>query len=347
MKNKMKKLRIVCVLTIALVALMLPGAVYAQQAPAQDPGPEWSIKIEYRYSKGEEGKLNIPNSITRYGRTYHLVSKADPVLESKLPSSRTYTWLVDGTISETEMHLLNGMDGVELRPTEVEIGRVTDKTHIMEGLPTNDVEALPLTKEFTEGVLERAAVRFDVEGLDDFDLPLSYKAEIIFRGLEIYLGPGYEVSATYTTTEDLDGVPVYVVVATYAPDGLAPVSGTASRGGGGAGGAGAGGDGPANIPTPAVIPPIDNEPDAPPAGLGESTAIQDDLIPQGAGTTGLGKPFVMQPWLIILLAFAGVLGGLAIWMMIARQRNIKEKEALREERRKAALRAQGLAEYDG
>ena len=328
----MKRLRILCIVLIALIALILPGTVFAQSAPDRDPGPAWNIKIEFRYTKGEESKLNIPNSIARYGRAYHLVSVSDPVLEKTLPATRTYTWFIDGTISQDELHLLQGLEGYELTETEVEIGRVIDKTHVMEGLATNDVEALPATRSYPEGTFSRAAVRFDIEGYDDFDLPLSYEAEIIYRGIEIYKGPGYEVTATYTTVEDLKGVPQYVVVATYAPDDLVlPAAATGGTG-----------EGDGNILAP-LVPPIDNEPEGQP-DYGAGSVIDDDLVPQGAGAGSESEG--INPWLIATIIIAAVLGGFLIWMLLTRRRNVKEKQALREERRKEALRAQGLAEYD-
>jgi len=303
--------------------------VFAQAAQAPDPGPEWNIKIEFRYTKGQEGNLDIPNSIARYGRTYHLIDKTDPVLEKKLPATRVYTWLIDGTITEAERHLLEDMENMVLIPTEVEIGRVVDKYVDEEGLPTNDVEDIDITKNIAGVVFSRAAVRFEVEGYDDFDLPLSYSAEIVYRGLEIYLGPGYEVRATYTTNEDLKDVEQYVIVATYAPDGLVPISEVT-----GSGTAGTGGEG-----TPAAIGAIE-----PPADQEEAT-IGEDPIPQTAGSENAAGP--INPLALILIIVAAALGAFVVWAFLKRLKSKREKAAMREYRRTEALHASGLVEYDG
>jgi len=328
----MRRLRILCFTLIAFMAFMLPETAFAQNLPDSDPGPEWNIKIEFRYSKGEESKLNIPELIARYGRNYRLIDKSDPVLEKKLPASRTYTWLIDGTLTESELHLIEGIEGVELKPVDVEIGRVIDKDDFMKGLPTNDVEALPLTKSFEEGLLTRAAVRFDIEALDDFDLPLSYEAEIIYRGIERYIGPGYEVTATYTTTEKLDDVPVYVIVATYAPVGLAAIAGAA----GGVAGTG----GQESAPVTAIEPPIDSEPEG---GAADSEAvITDEIVPQSAGEAPAG----MSTWLKVLIVILAALGGAVLWMLLTRWKNIKKKRANRKEVYMEKLPPRYLAKYD-
>ena len=329
----MRKLRILCFALIALMAFMLPETAFAQNLPDSDPGPEWNIKIEFRYSKGEESKLNIPEVIARYGRNYRLIDKSDPVLEKKLPASRTYTWLIDGTLTESELHLIEGVEGVVLKPVDVEIGRVIDKDDVVKGLPTNDVEALPFSKSFEEGLLTRAAVRFDVEALDDFDLPLSYEAEIIYRGIEKYIGPGYEVTATYTTTEKLDDVPVYVIVATYAPVGLAAIAGAT---GGGVAGTG----GQESEPVAAVEPPIDSEPEGV-AAVSEAI-ITDEEVPQGAGEAQAG----MSMWLKVLIVILAALGGAVLWMLLTRWKNIKKKRANRKEVYMEKLHPRYLAKYD-
>jgi len=324
----MKRVKILYLMIIALVALMLPEAVFAQNAPANDPGPEWNITIEFRYTKGQEGSLNVPNSIARYGRTYHLISKTDPVLEKKLPATREYTWLIDGTISEAEKSQIEGLENLELTPTSVAIGRVVDK-HLTEGgYPTNDVEDIDYTRVIDGVQYNRAAVRFEVEEYDDYDLPLSYEAEIVFRGIEKYMGPGYIVKAVYTTTEDLDDVEQYVVVATYAPDGLAPISGTTDSGSG----------------TTQAPPGVDGEEPAAAAVDEAAASIGDETVPQTAGEGSTAKS--INPIAVALIIIAALLGGFIAWMFFTRKRNQAKKRILREEKRRSVLRSQGLVEYD-
>jgi len=333
----MKRLRIICVTLIALICLILPEAAFAQNAPDPDPGPDWNITLEFRYTKGAEGSLNIPDSIARYGRNYRLVSKTNPVLEKKLPATREYTWLVDGTISQADRALLDGMDNVELIPTSVEIGRVVDKT-VKESYPTNDVEDILLTKSIDGVNCTRAAVRFEVEEYDVYDLPVSYEAEIIYRGLETYMGPGYRVKATYTTSQDLEGVPQYVVVATYAPEGLVPVAGTGETGGADTQAA----------PADETMAPVVNDDAGGPAEplVDTETNITDETVPlSDAGVTE--EPKGINPWALTAIIVAAAFGVFAAWMLLTRRRNAMEKRLLREERRKAAMRSHGLVEYDG
>ena len=318
-RMKLKRLKIICVMILTVMALLLPGTVFAQNAQDPDPGSEWNIKIEFRYTKGEEGKLKIPNTISMYGRTYQLVSKSDPVPETKLPATRTYTWLVEGSVTEEGRSALAGVDGLEFTPANVEIGRVVDKHETTEGLPTNDVEMIAMTKSYPDGEFVRAAVRFDEEGLDDYDLPLSYTAEVVYRGLEKYIGPGYEVRATYTTKEDLDGVPLYVIVATYEPVGLVPIAVT------GGGGTGAGSE-PAQEAVLSDPDTVESEPliDQEEANIGESP------VPQ---TVGEGNPAPsINPFLLALIIVAAALCAFVAWAFLTRRKYKRQKARLREER---------------
>ena len=337
----MRRLRILCVMLAMLLALALPGTVFAQSTT--DPGPEWNIRIEYRYTKGEESKLNIPGSISKYGRAYHLVSRTDPVLEKKLPATRVYTWLVDDTIPESELALLKGMEGVQLTPTMVEIGRVADKHETLTGLPTNDVEALPYTKTYSEGEFIRAAVRFEIEDLDEFNLPSSYEAEIVYRGLETYMGPGYEVRATYMTEKNLEGVPVYVVVATFAPDGLASAS---NAGGGSNRNPVLNGDekGDGN-PLAVLVPPVDNDNAGSSGEDPGQTVISEDPIPESSGESK--EPAGISPWLLIPIIALICIGCFMLWLYLTKRKIERKRRVLREEKRKETLRAYGLVEYDG
>jgi len=313
----MKRLKTICVMILTVIALLLPGAAFAQNAPDPDPGSEWNIKIEFRYTKGEESKLKIPNTISMYGRTYQLISKSEPVLETKLPATRTYTWLVDGSVTEEGRSALNGVEGLEFTPTNVEIGRVVDKHETTEGLPTNDVEGIALTKAYPDGEFVRAAVRFDVEELDDYELPLSYTAEVVYRGLEKYIGPGYEVRASYSTKEDLDGVPLYVIVATYEPVDLVPIAVT--------GGAGAG-SGPAEE---AALPDPGTGESEPLIDQGEAN-IGESPVPQAASEGSPAPP--INPFLLALIIVAAALCAFVAWAFLTRRKNKRQKARLREER---------------
>lgn len=232
----MKRLNIAIVISLFLMAMLIPNAAYAQSAP--DPGADWNIKIEFRYTAGEEGKLKIPDSITRFGRNYHLIDKQAPVQESLLPAERVYTWHIDGVLTEAEKKQFEETEGVILTPVSIPVQQPADITETLYDLPSNDVEALPNNKE---GFV-RAAVHFEVQDIDEWNLPSAYTAEVVYRGLETVMESGYyRADSKYTTTEDLGDVAVFVVVATYAPDQV-PVTAQTGQSGGGTAGEGSGDD---------------------------------------------------------------------------------------------------------
>ena len=254
----------------AFAVFLFPSPAYATSA--QSPAPEWNIKIEYRYTEGEENKVNVPGNIERLGRGYHLIDRQAPVLEANLPVQRTYTWHIEGVMTDKEIKDLEDRDGVKLTAVSVPVGKLVDKTEKLRDLPTNDVDALPYTKVFqvasattpgglTQENLACAAVRFKVQEYDEWNLPKYYEAEIVYRGLETVMEDGYyKVDQVYTNSEDMDEVAQYVVVATYAPDQPPAAAGQAAAGGaGGTGGAGAGEgeNGAAADGGGAIIPPID------------------------------------------------------------------------------------------
>ena len=351
----MKRTGVLCAALLALAALVLPYSGYAQSAPDTSGATASNIRIEFRYTAGEEGSLSIPNAITRYGQSYHLVDKSEPVLEKTLPATRTYTWRINGAIPEDEIDSIKELEGVELTPVAIEVEQILDKNATISGLPANDVELIPYTKTFEvvselypdvvkEASFTRAAVRFEVEG-DDNGLPTSYSADVIYRGLTTVLETGYyEAKKTYTTTEDLDGVPQYVVVATYAPDSLPAETGLAGGAGGGPDGGGAADDGDAaGIAAGddgAVVPPIDAD-----AGAGD-TDIAPEPIPTSAGDQSAEKASSgFKLWMIPIIVLAVLAGGF-LWLVYRKRRREKEKAARRETRRQAAMRARGLVEYD-
>ena len=308
----------------AFAVLFFPYPAYATAAP--DSVPEWNIRIEFRYTEGQESKVNIPNNIVRLGRGYHLIDRQPPVLEKTLPAERTYTWHIEGVLTEKEIKDLEEADGVKLKAVSVPVGKLVDKTETLKDLPTNDVDALPYTKEFkvasatspgglTSENLKCAAVRFEVQEYDEWDLPKYYEAEIVYRGLETVMEEGYyKVDQVYTSTEDLDDVAQYVIVATYAPDQLPAAfggTGTSGAGGGGGGGDGSGTDGEG-----AITPPIDEMP----------AAIDGSETPLAGPESSPAKPGISSilPLLIGIILACGIAA-----MLILEYRKRKLKNARR------------------
>ena len=309
----MKKKRIIIVFAITLVSLLLPSAVFAGNT--QDPGADWNIKVEYRYTAGQESKLKIPDSITRFDRNYHLIDKQPPVLESTLPAERVYTWHLDGVLTEKEKKQFEDIEGVVLTPVEIAVQQPADITETLSDLPSNDIEALPQSKEGWE----RAAVRFEVQEEDEWDLPKYYTAEVVYRGLKTVMEAGYyKVNSKYSTTEELDDVDCYVVVATYAPD-QTPQAVTSVSTGGTSGGEGepvvASSDGQDGTMIADQESPLSSTPKNNPGNAGSEAAKLPTAL-----------PFIL----------AGIFAGLCALLLFKEHQRRKEKKH-RRMRKKAVM----------
>ena len=321
--------KVIYAITIALTLLLLPAASYAQSPP--DPGQDWNIKIEYRYTAGEEDKLNIPTAITKYGRNYRLVDKQPAVLEKLLPAERTYTWHIDGVLTEEEKKSFEDIEGIVLTPINLAVQEQKDINETLYDLASNDVDALPQAKEG----FSRAAVTFEVQENDEWGLPQFYKAEVLYRGVETVTKPGYyEVNSKYSTTESLDDVPLYVVVATYAPTQTPQIVGQT----GSSGGTGNGADGGVGAEDGgAIIPPVDLA----------SEAIPEQDVPLSnipAGTVGSAETSKFSTYVPIILAVLFAL----VSLLILYREHLRRKayEARREARKSEIKRAQGLVDFD-
>jgi hypothetical protein len=215
------------VIVILLVISLAPLGVFALPDEGGASG-DLNVTVEYRYSEGES--VSVPSSITRFGREYQLVSSANPVLESSLPQTRTYTYKIEGLLSEEDIAELSDVPGLVLTPVLVEAEREVDKTQVFTDLPTNDLEqdGIPEYQEFEvssalaeDGIarvsLKRAGVSFKVVEKSN-GLPEKYEATVVYRGMETFRETGYySVDVTYETSVTEGSVAQYVVVAVYEP----------------------------------------------------------------------------------------------------------------------------------
>jgi hypothetical protein len=215
---------------IAALVLYVVSALpaFAVETTESGDADSTTITIEYRYTQGESVP-EIPKTITRFGREYSLIKAAEPVLESTLPRTRTYTYTVAGVVSKEDVAMVAGLGNVSLQPVLGSVERKVDKTEVTENLPTNEAEYLPQTKEYeilsdayegavTKGALTRAGVEFEITGYDEYGIPDRYTATAVYRGVETYLEPQYyNAEATYTTRET-DNVSSYVIIADYKSD---------------------------------------------------------------------------------------------------------------------------------
>jgi len=216
---------LVSVLVFAVSMLLVEGQLFA----AEDDEVTNNLTIEYHYLEGEEDQVDIPETIIQFGREYRLLEVTDPVLEDTLPDTRTYSYRIDGTLSPADLELIEGIDGIVLTPVDVVVERDVDKSEVVEGLPNNDVDYLPISKEFeiasantpnmvTLDELDRAAVTYTITGYDEYGLPSSYSAQIVYRGIETFMEVGYYMADTiYTRDVTLGETPLYVILATYEP----------------------------------------------------------------------------------------------------------------------------------
>jgi hypothetical protein len=211
-----------------LLTLSFPLMVFA--APTDETGEESvNITMEYRYAEGET--VNIPATLTQGGIGYRLVSQAEPVLESTLPQTRTYTYKINGAISKKDLAEIEKIPNLILTPVEVEMEREVDKRDEIKGLPNNDVDYLPVSKEFEissgssknavqKEELARAGVSYKVEAKDEFGFPSKYTATVVYRGVETYKEIGYYTAqVSYRTEEVVGNIPQWVIIALYAPEG--------------------------------------------------------------------------------------------------------------------------------
>ena len=246
--NKMRVL--VVVMAVLMVVMIGPGGqqgflqagkVYGT-AVSNGGRTYGTLQIEYRFAEGETP--NIPQTIEQYGFTYHLVSQSDPVLESSLPQTRTYTYEIHGLLTQEQIDEA-GLQGITLTPVDVLFERKVDvelshlNTPRFRNMPTNDVDDIPLTYpcRVTSGTdpsgfetrnLERAGVTFEIAGYEAGTNgspapPAGYNATVVYRGLETYLAFGYyQADAVFTTKENEGDINYYVIVAYYETEAFAP-----------------------------------------------------------------------------------------------------------------------------
>ena len=222
----MKKITTLALILIA-VLLAVPAAAFAASPPAAMTFG--MMQVEYRFSEGETP--NIPREIERFGFTYHLVSQTEAVLESTLPATRTYTYMVSGALSKEQLESVGAYGRTDFEPVDVPMERIVDMFDIQE-VTTNEVEGLRgSTKIFTVTSAENpdgievegtfTGVTFEVLD-DDFGLPTLYLRTAVYRGLELYYETGYFIASSTFTTNTTEGADLYVIIATYETDQMPP-----------------------------------------------------------------------------------------------------------------------------
>jgi len=167
---------------------------------------------------------------------------SDPVLESTLPVVRTYTYRVEGALTEEQLEEVKNIGNIELTPMDLIFEREVDVEIIFpnatrpQEVLTNDVDDIPKTWPcyVTSGhtasgyetiAFDRAGVSYELANPahDKYGLPRGYVATVIYRGVESYKDVGYYYAdATFITSETESEEDVYVVVAEYRTDDIPP-----------------------------------------------------------------------------------------------------------------------------
>ena len=264
--------KLVLLVAIAFVAMcLLPLNTMVAYA-----APEDNVTVEYRYTEGDA--VEIPTTIMQLGREYRLLSRAEPVLESTLPQVRTYNYRITGALTSAEAAILQNADPyLSISPVDVVMEREVDKTRVLSGRPTNDVDSIPMTDVFEvtsatapsgkeNVILHRAGIEFEVQSWEAPQLPGSYRATVIYRGIETYNEIGYYLAENTYQSQVTEGESrVFIIVATYEPTDLdqevVPVAG----------------------PTTTEQPPAPLPPETPSEFTEEQLALLDSQTPLSSG----------------------------------------------------------------
>lgn len=326
--KKIKLLPVIFIVALALVSIM-PTTAFAA------PG---DITIEYRYLEGET--VDVPTTVTQLNREYRLVGQTPSVLESTLPVTRTYTYEIDGALSDEDLKQIASMPGLTVEPRQEQLEREAEKTVKLNSLRSNDVSKLPagqapqtIPADTGTGTLRRSGIEFSVTGWDARGLPNEYEASVKYRGIEIYLGDVYYVAeSTYQTTVSEDDVDQFVIVATYRPvDQPVPAQAPAAPEAPVAAGVTTPEE-PAPAPEPEQEPapqepgtvveiPAEEVPLAPGLQETESTETIEDTETPLASSTEPDSSSATYAWLWVILGIAAVLiVGLLIFRFIRKRK---------------------------
>ena len=239
----MKK-RISMLLMIVLALLLAaPAAAYATTPPPSGT-TGGTLSVEYRFMEGEEPE--IPLEITRFGFRYFLVSQSEPVLESTLPNRRTYSYRIEGALTQEQINNIQGLGDVTFTPVYLISEREIDRERELKNWLTNDIESIEETWVFndvnigsTTGVDSKGPVELTLTGVTFTeitafeDIPdgpgtLELPAEYAYNGIAVYRGAEsfslhgyYYADMLYVTEEGVD-IDVFVVVAEYQTEDMPP-----------------------------------------------------------------------------------------------------------------------------
>ena len=222
----------IVIILACILAFALPASVFATDAPPEGAAGG-TMQMEFRYASGETP--DIPQTIDRFGFTYHLVSVSDPMLEGDLPAVRTYTYRVDGALTPEQKDSVAGLGDLTLTPVNLVFEEEVDKT-VTIPMKRNDVDSVPEWMEFTvtsgtaaggyeDKMLQRTGVTFELANpqYDKYGKPAGYIATAVYRGIQTFSAVGYYlVEATFSTSEAEEGEQLFVVIAEYSTGEMPP-----------------------------------------------------------------------------------------------------------------------------
>jgi hypothetical protein len=240
-------------MVVVLCALM-PVAAYAAD-PVLNVTDDGAYARQ-KYYDGEDVPA-FPDTLTKDDVEYELVSVGEPTLDSSYAQPRKYysgyqynaTFTAEeygkwssyfpATYAISDGYYQGSIPLSSVNPYTVTLvyekfeGQV-DCTAVFEGLPDNDVNRLPATKEFTVRsdsgpdatqvkALTLVEVTYEITARNNLGLPVEYEATATYRGAERWLELiKYDVLANYAGYVNAN-VNRYIVEAEYEPVEVVPV----------------------------------------------------------------------------------------------------------------------------
>ncbi|MDR1779028.1 MAG: Cys-Gln thioester bond-forming surface protein [Clostridiales Family XIII bacterium] len=236
--RRSKRPRVTRIAILASVFVTLAMAVGFSLAPLhvfaaeKDADADQTVSAEVRADGGSESRVNraayLPKALAADGLRYTLISGSDVTDDGgarhatcEYMTQKILTaaeWDADGGKSAFPASLSvqdGGFSGslvrgrIEGAAQYASIEEKVDKTEVISGLSSNEVDGLPEEKTFTvrsdsapgatqEVTLRRAGIQLTPTAFDEDGLASEWEAVIVYRGLETYLEPdSYIVCAFY------------------------------------------------------------------------------------------------------------------------------------------------------
>lgn len=228
--SSLVRLLVIIGLIPTALGLCIPRVALAAVIDRSSIDDSGYLIVSHSYLEGQDIP-EIPSAITIDGSSYLLFSQDEAVVdETYKPPTMTVTRTIVGDVPSDDIENLAQYFGQTLMITEGDfvgpvarmsyevvpvyesLTRGVDRTIVLEDMPNNDVALIPAVQDFsitsdigveatTIATLSRAAVSYSISSIDAYGLPISYQAQVTYRGAENYLNlHHYQVAAIYEGT---------------------------------------------------------------------------------------------------------------------------------------------------